>query len=156
MSMMMKAEYVNPFLESASLVFRDMLGTELLRGKTSIKNDGTPTHEIAMILGITGNVTGQIIYSMNKETAFKLVRKLMPGVDDGTVESEYKDVLGEIANMITGNAINIFLTNDKDLDVTVPQVVDTRIQTIRVSKNPTLGLNLYSRFGMLEVNIMMG
>lgn len=152
--MMIKAEYVNPFLEAAALVFKDMLGVELMRGKTTIKDSPKPTNEIAIILGITGKVSGQVVYSMNMETALQVVEKLMPGVDRATMESEYKDVLGEVGNMITGNAINIFLKNHEDLDVTVPVVVDTRTTNeMGLKKMVTIGLNLYSTYGMLEVNI---
>lgn len=152
--MMIKAEYVNPFLEAAALVFKDMLGVELLRGKTVIKDSPDPTNEIAIILGITGNVTGQVVYSMNMETAVKIVQKLMPGVEENVILNEYKDVMGEVGNMITGNAINIFLKNNADLDVTVPQVVDMRAGApLNLKKNTTIGLNLYSSYGMLEVNI---
>lgn len=152
--MMVKAEYVNPFLEAATLVFKDMLGVELLRGKTIIKDNARPTNEIAIILGITGKVGGQVVFSMNMETAEKIVNKLMPGIDSASLQSEYKDILGEVGNMITGNAINIYLKNHDDLDVTVPQVVDTRTdKNFEITKNVTIGLNLYSKFGMVEVNI---
>ncbi len=154
--MMIRAEYVNPFLEAAALVFKDMLGVELMRGKTTIKESPEPTNEIAIILGITGKVTGQVVYSMNMETAVKIVEKLMPGMDPASLQNEYKDIMGEVGNMITGNAINIFLKNHEDLDVTVPQVVDTRVTpNLLLKKNVTIGLNLYSKFGMLEVNISM-
>jgi len=156
MNMMIKAEFVNPFLEAAALVFRDMLGAELLRGKTSIKQTPTPSHEIAIIVGVTGKITGQVVYSMNLDTALKLCMKLMPGMTRESLQTEYRDVLGEIGNMITGNAINIFIKNDKDLDVTVPMVVDTRTaEDLKFSEKVTLGLNLYSRYGMVEVNIAM-
>lgn len=152
--MMIKAEYVNPFLEAAALVFKDMLGVELMRGKTTIKDSPKPTNEIAIILGITGKVTGQVVYSLNMETALAITEKLMPGMDRESMENEYRDVLGEVGNMITGNAINIFLKNHDELDVTVPVVVDTRTKPVtNIKENVTIGLNLYSNMGMLEVNI---
>ncbi|MDH5656053.1 MAG: chemotaxis protein CheX [Spirochaetia bacterium] len=152
--MMIKAEFVNPFLEAAALVFKDMLSAELLRGKTTIKQTPAPSHEIAIILGVTGKITGKVVYSMNLDTAIKLCLKLMPGTTRESLQTEYTDVLGEIGNMITGNAINIFIKNDKDLDVTVPVVVDTRsAENLEFPDRVTLGLNLYSRFGMIEVNI---
>jgi len=153
--MMIKAEFVNPFLEAAALVFRDMLGTDLLRGKTSIKQSPAPSHEVAIILDVTGKATGKVVYSMNFDTARKLCNLLMPGIDATELRSEMRDILGEIGNMITGNAINIFIKNDKDLDITVPLVVDTRNAELKFDQKLTLGLNLYSKHGMLEVNIAM-
>ena len=151
----MKAELVNPFLEAAALVFRQMLQTELVRGKTTIKKTPAPGYEVAIVIGITGEVTGTVVYSMNMDTVRKIVQKLMPNVESKAIEKEYKDVIGEVGNMITGNALNVFLNNDKDLDVTVPRVVDLRKQDLSLSDGVTLGLNLYSPFGLIEVNICM-
>ena len=151
----MKAEYVNPFLEATAIVFKDMLGVELIRGKTSIKQTPAPGQDIAIMLGVNGVVNGQIVYSVNIETVYKIVRKLMPGVPDETIQEEYRDVVGELANMITGNALNIFLKQHADLDVTVPMVVDVRSQNVTFKSSVTLGLNMYSEYGMLEINIAL-
>lgn len=151
----MKAELVNPFLEAAALVFRQMLQLELIRGKTTIKQSPEPGHEVAIVIGITGEVKGTVVYSMNMDTVRKIVQKLMPGVAAAEIEKEYKDVMGEIGNMITGNALNVFIKNDKDLDVTVPRVVDMRNQKVNLHSGVTLGLNLYSPYGLVEVNICM-
>ncbi len=151
----MNAEFVNPFLESANLVFKDLLGLTLLRGKTTIKTNPIPERDIAILIGVNGKVGGQVIYSMNIETVYKIVRKLMPGIEHAAIKDEYRDILGELANMITGNALNIFLTNNTDLDVTVPMVADARSGELQFKDQQTLGLNMYSRFGMLEVNIAL-
>ncbi len=151
----MKAEYVNPFLQGAILVFRDLLHEEIIRGRTLVKKTPAPSHEIAILLNVTGAVQGEVIYSMNAESAFRIAEKLMPGTDRASIEKEYRDVLGELGNMITGNALNIFLNSKKELDMSVPYVVDTRTQTMKVQERTTLGLNLYSRLGMLELNIAL-
>lgn len=96
----MKAEFVNPFLEATAVVFKDMLGVELIRGKTSIKQTPAPSQDIAIMLGVTGVVSGQIVYSVNIETVYKIVRKLMPGVDDTTVQEEYRDVMGDRKSVV--------------------------------------------------------
>ncbi|MCX7680189.1 MAG: chemotaxis protein CheX, partial [Spirochaetes bacterium] len=60
--MNINAEYVNPFLEAASAVFKSMLGVDLRRGKLCIKEYPEPSHEVAIIIGITGAVTGEVVY----------------------------------------------------------------------------------------------
>lgn len=149
----MNAEYVNPFLEAAALVYKDLLGAELLRGKTNIKQAPRPGHDIAIGLTVTGAATGRVVYSMNIETVVKIVQRLMPGSTREAVMSEYKDVLGELANMITGNAVNIFLKSGADIEISVPDVVDTRQGDMSVENSISLCLNLYCSYGLLEVNI---
>ena len=73
----MNAEYVNPFLEAAALVYKDLLGAELLRGKTNIKQAPRPGHDIAIGLTVTGAATGRVVYSMNIETVVKIVQRLV-------------------------------------------------------------------------------
>jgi len=150
-----KAEYVNPFLQGAVLVFRDLLHEEIIRGRTSVKTTPAPSHEIAIMLNVKGAIQGQVVYSLNAESAYKIAGKLMPGVDRATVEKEYRDVLGELGNMITGNALNIFLSSQQEIDMSVPYVADTRTQQLDVPNRTTLGLNLYARLGLLELNIAL-
>ena len=146
---------MNPFLQGAVLVFRDLLQEEIIRGRTLVKKTPAPSHEIAILLNVTGSVHGEVIYSMNAESAYRIAEKLMPGTDRSSIEKEYRDVLGELGNMITGNALNIFLNRQKDLDMSVPYVIDMRTQTLKVQDKTTLGLHLYSRLGMLELNIAL-
>lgn len=149
----MNAEYVNPFLEAAALVYKDLLGAELLRGKTNIKQAPRPGHDIAIGLTVQGAATGRVVYSLNIETVVKIVQRLMPGSSREAVMNEYKDVLGELANMITGNAVNIFLKSGADIEISVPEVVDTRVAKLNVDERIALCLNLYCTYGLLEVNI---
>jgi len=151
-----KAEFVNPFLEATIHVFNQLMQEPVVRGRTSIKKTPAPSHEIAIIFGVKGAVEGQIIYSMNAETAYKISEKLMPGTDRATLEKEYRDVLGEIGNMITGNALNVFYKTSKEIDLSVPYVMDVRTQAANVPDRQTLGLHLYTRVGMLELNIALG
>jgi len=151
----LKAEYVNPFLEATNLVFKSMLGVEMLRGRTAVKEGPAPAYNIAIVITIKGKAAGQIIYSMNQHTAFKIAKKLMPGADEASIRKEFRDVLGEIANMITGNALNIFNKTAEDIDLSVPMVVDTKVTKMNFKTALTIGLNLYSPFGIVEVNIAM-
>ena len=52
--MNINAEYVNPFLEAASAVFKSILNVDLRRGKLIIKESPLPSLEVAIIIGITG------------------------------------------------------------------------------------------------------
>lgn len=149
----MKAEYVNPFLQAASLVFNQLLQVDLIRGKTVVRNSLAPGQEIAIYIDVTGPVNGRVIYSMTYDGARKIFEKL--GGAPESFDQEYRDVLGEIANMITGNALNIFLSRNEFLDVSVPVVIDTRTTPFPAKNGTTLGLNMYSPLGMIDINISL-
>lgn len=153
--MNINAEYINPFLEAASAVFKSIMGVDLRRGKLSIKEYPEPSHEVAIIIGITGAVTGELVYSMSYGMVFKIANILAPGLSEEQVKTEYKDIVGELANMITGNAMNLFAYSGKRIEMTTPTVIDGKNFTITMVKQTTLGINLYSPFGQLEMNVAL-
>jgi chemotaxis protein CheX len=151
--MQIKADFINPFLEAATIVFRDVLGQDLIRGKIGIKDSPTPSHELAIIIGVVGSFSGEVVYSMNFDAAYKISRKLVPGLSDEDVKNEYKDILGEIANMTTGNAMNIFASSGQSVEITTPNIQESNSPSVRFNKKPTLSINLYSKYGRVEVNV---
>lgn len=153
--MNINAEYINPFLESASAVFKSLLNIDLRRGKISIKEYPDPSHEVAIIIGITGAVHGEVVYSMGYNLVNKIASTLAPGLSDDQLKTEYKDIVGELANMITGNAMNLFAYTGKRIEMTTPTVINGKEFTITLIKQTTLGINLYSPFGQLEMNVAL-
>jgi chemotaxis protein CheX len=153
--MNINAEYVNPFLEAASAVFKSILGVDLRRGKLVIKESPSPGLDVAIIIGITGGVTGEVVYSMSYNMVYKIADILAPGMSEDQIKQEYKDIVGELANMITGNAMNLFASTGKAIDITTPTVVEGKDFTITMIKQTTLGINLYSPMGQLEMNIAL-
>jgi chemotaxis protein CheX len=153
--MNINAEFVNPFLEAASVVFKSILDVDLRRGKLVIKESPIPSMDVAIIIGITGGVTGEVVYSMGYTMVKKIAQVLVKGLSEDQIQDEYKDIIGELANMITGNAMNLFASSGKRISMTTPTVVEGKDFTITLIKQTTLGINLYSPMGQLEMNVAL-
>lgn len=153
--MRIDAEVISPFLESAALVFRRVLGMSLVRGKTTIRGKPQPGRELAIIVGVKGSLAGQVVYAMNLDTAYKIAHKVNPKLSPQEARTEYRDIMGEMANMITGNAVNMFSERQSGIDLTVPVVLPADSPELKLPERATLSLNLYSRLGLLEVNIAL-
>lgn len=153
--MQIKAEFINPFLEASTIVFKEILHAEMIRGKIGIKESPTPSYELAILIGIVGSFSGEVVFSMNLDTAYKISRKLVPDIADADMPNEYRDILGEIANMITGNAMNIFTTTGQSVDITTPNIVEVANSTLKYEKKPSLSINLYTKMGRFEVNVAL-
>jgi len=153
--MSINAEYINPFLEAASVVFKSILNVDLRRGKLIIKDTPLPSMDIAIIIGITGGITGEIVYSMSYPMVEKIAEVLVPGLSEEQIKVEYKDIVVELANMITGNAMNLFASTGKVIDITTPTVIEGKNFSITMIKQTTLGITLYSPMGQLEMNIAL-
>ena len=153
--MSINAEYINPFLEAATVVFKSILKLDLRRGKLVIKENPIPSMDIAIIIGIVGQITGDVVYSMSFPMIEKIADVLMPGMTEEQVKDEYRDIVGELANMITGNAMNLFASSGKIIDITTPTVIEGKDFNITMVKQTTLGITLFSTMGQLEMNIAL-
>jgi chemotaxis protein CheX len=153
--MNINAEYVNPFLEAASAVFKSVVNVDLKRGKLSIKEAPEPSLDVAILIGITGDINGEVVYSMNYGMVNKICSILAPGLTETQTKTEFKDIIGEMSNMITGNAMNLFAYSGKKVEMTTPTVIDGKNFTITHIKQTTLAITLYSPFGQLEMNVAL-
>ena len=154
--MSINAEYINPFLEAATVVFKSILKVDLRRGKLIIKDNPIPSMDVAIIIGITGGViAGEIVYSMSFPMVEKIAEVLIPGLTEEQIKSEYKDIVGELANMITGNAMNLFASTGKFIDITTPTVIEGKDFNATMLKQTTLGITLFCTMGQLEMNIAL-
>ena len=78
----LNAEYVNPFLEAANAVFKTVLKCDLRRGKLSIKDNPSPNADVSIIIGITGGVTGEVVYGMEFEMVNNVAKVLAPNLSE--------------------------------------------------------------------------
>ena len=99
----MKEEYVNPFLAPAKLVWEKELGQTLELASTDLVSHQFTTEDITALIGVSGQLQGSILYGFTTETAAAAVG-IMLGEGVEAPNGLALSALGEIANMITGNA----------------------------------------------------
>ena len=56
----MNADFINPFLMSATKIMQEICQTEMKIGKPYVKTTEIETESVAVILGITGELKGQV------------------------------------------------------------------------------------------------
>jgi chemotaxis protein CheX len=144
---------VNPFLGAAGEVFKSLFKCELVKDQITIKKDPSASNDIAIIIGVTGDVyTGVVVYSMKKYTALKLVNFLDSTIN-GEKDQSFSDALGEIANIISGNAMGVFTAQGISLNITTPSVIIGKAFEIHLLDQTTISAEMQSPFGVLEINV---
>ncbi|MCH8142140.1 MAG: chemotaxis protein CheX, partial [Proteobacteria bacterium] len=99
----MKQEYVNAFLAPAALVWTKELNHDLkLVSAESVSHQFT-TEDVTAIIGVSGSLQGNVLYGFNSGTALYVASQMM-GEPVEELDEIGLSALGEIANMITGNA----------------------------------------------------
>lgn len=145
---------VNPFLSAAFEVFKQVLNCELRKGQITIKQEPLASYEIAILIGITGDLyTGVVIYSLKRYSAIKIANSLDPNGHFTENSDNFADALGELANIISGNALSDFAKNGINLTITTPSLIKGEAFEIHLLKQTTLCAEMISPFGVLEINV---
>ncbi len=152
---LISADYINPFLKAASKVFKDFMSCDLRRGHLTVKPCPSPEYDVALIIGVTGSMKGQVVYSMKTEMANKIVETLNPDIPPNEIGIHFEDTLGEVANMITGNATMMLAKQNCEMEITTPSLITGDAFQMQLLKQQTLGINMYSPFGTLEINVAL-
>ncbi len=152
--MKVNAKYVNPFIEAAMKVVTQITGIEVRRGHLSYKAKVEPSFGVSIIIGIYGFLVGQVVYSMENTLAERMVGKLLEGRSPQEKKIMFVDTLGELANMITGNATAL-LNQRKDyaLKITTPAIATGDNLSINLIPKPALVLGLYTQYGPIEISV---
>ena len=116
----MDVSYINPFIISTIETFQKMLKSEAKPGKVVLKNENTYTYDVSGVIGLSGEAQGSICLSFPKLIALKVVSTLV-GSEIKIIGPEVADAIGEIANIIAGNAKQ-HLTQF-NLSISLPKVI---------------------------------
>ena len=116
----MDVKYINPFLLSINNIFTTMIEVPLTVDKPCIKKEPAPDFEISGIIGLSGDVSGVVVINLSEPIALQLASCLLDEEMEA-LDDDCTDAIGEVANMIAGNAKNNF--PNPDTSISVPSVV---------------------------------
>jgi chemotaxis protein CheX len=149
----MKAEYINPFIESTLSVFKTMIGIEPKKDNLYIKKEDEPSFDISGVIGLAGQAVGSVVISMPEDLALEVVSKFL-GEEKTTVDDDVIDAVGEIINMVTGSTKKVFSEKGLRFKISIPNVIVGKGHKInRPSSVPCLGVkfNIGDKFFVVEV-----
>jgi chemotaxis protein CheX len=146
----MDPKYIQPFVVAVQKVFDTMIDVPMSLKKPYLKEDREVPHEISGIIGLSGNVTGCVVISMSRQIAFYLVSSLV-GEPVTELDDDCTDAIGEIANMIAGNAKTNFPGNGNS--ISVPSVVVGKHKVSYPSGLPIIVIPCKTDIGELSIEI---
>ncbi len=148
----MRIEYINPFVEASFDILNEILDTSVKRGQLYLKKLGEAWKGVAVIIGVTGQVNGRVVFDMTEESALKLASKLNME-EMGSFDDMAKSTIGEIANMITGRAVTKLDKEGLAFVFTPPTIITgTNIQ-IHEKDMEALIIPVDTGLGIIEINI---
>jgi chemotaxis protein CheX len=118
------------FIDSTVNYFEEVTNEKATAGIPYIKDDEPVVLGYTGIIGISGKRKGSI-YVTTSETMLSSIAKIILGLDE-VGKDDIKDLVGEIANTISGNVRQAY---GSDFMISVPVVVEGKAKDIKLPDN---------------------
>lgn len=149
----MRVEFINPFIESTLRSLDLMAGIKAERQNLSLKEGLITTFDISSIVSLTGQVEGSIILSMPTQLACRIASNLLME-EHGELDSAVEDAIGEMGNIIVGDARRSLKDSGYDVSISLPNVVfGTGHHISRRPSVPCIAIPFSTADGPFEVNV---
>ncbi|MDR3192754.1 MAG: chemotaxis protein CheX [Treponema sp.] len=155
----MRVEYINPFVEAAFGVLKEVLNTDVKRGDLYLKNSSMSIMGVAALVGLAGGVEGRVLFDMTKETALN-VASAMNMEEMKVLDELVKATITELANMITARAVTKLHDLGFKFDLTPPALFSG--ENMEISNNlevealiVPMELGPAGKLGKIEINVVI-
>ncbi|MDF2636055.1 MAG: CheC domain protein [Pelosinus sp.] len=146
----MKAEFVNPFFQALKEVFKLMLDLEITKSTLAAK-DLVSENEVTVAIKLTGDISGSVLFSFPESTTLEIV-KIMSGMEMHKLDSFVTSALGEVSNIISGNAVTYLSQANYHCDILPPQIAIRENSSSALGTEQTLTIPLHTSIGGIKLN----
>jgi len=152
----MDIKMINPFLAAAMHVLKTMAQIEAKPGKPFLKKDDLALGDVSAIIGITGAVQGSMALIFAEDCIKDIASNLL-GEPFTELNNEVRDAVGELANMICGDARRRLAEGGFVLQAGIPTIVGGKGHTImHVTTGPRLAVPFETSQGSFMVEVAFG
>ena len=150
--MIMKADFVNPIYQAATEVLSTMLNLDVNRKGLKTSEELISGNEANVSIGVTGELSGTILFSFKKEMVLAMV-EAMSGMEVKELDKFVVSAIGEIANIISGNAATLLKEENYDCDIVPPQIIIGKNKSLSMATDKSLVIPLETDMGEFEINL---
>ncbi|KHF39187.1 chemotaxis protein CheX [Halalkalibacter okhensis] len=147
----MNVNHVNAICRATQEILTNHLGLEVSHQAPSSGIGSIPSNEIAVILGVKGELLGQIVCSFSANTAKEIVGAMMGGIQIDHLDEMCWSAVQEFGNWIAGRTATELSKESCIIDVTTPIINEGESKLH--SSYPFITVPMDSRIGRIYVHI---
>jgi chemotaxis protein CheX len=148
-----KAEYINSFLNASKDILAQMAGISSEMGKIYVKDSPFASQNVAIIIGLTGTIKGQVLINMSEPMALKIASNMMGGMPVAALDEIARSAISELGNMILGNAATLLYNLGVTMDITPPTLLVGEKISLSTAQIKTICIPLQTEMGTFEIDI---
>ena len=152
---MFDLDVVNAFSKGTVIILKSYFNSKVGKGNVRIYRNANHVGGVIVFVGITGDLSGRLMFNMSKATAFKLASILnMESIT--TIDDIFIATIKEFVNMVAGSAINDLSTKHIDLDMTPPAILmSEQMSMLEKENDKILSINYKTELGEIFMNLIL-
>jgi chemotaxis protein CheX len=153
MSIRYDVDFINPFLEAVVHVLGTMANVQARPGRPYINRKRTAIGDVTGLIGVTGHAAGTISLTLSQGAILRIVNNML--YENFTeIDDEIADAVGELTNMIAGQARGALSRNGMSFKASTPTVVRGKGHEVQhAARAPVLAIPFQTDDGELVVEV---
>jgi len=149
----MDANLINPFIEATLHVLETMASTRAEAGEPYLKKDQVARGDVSGVIGMTGEIRGTISISFSEASILPIVSNML-GEEMKEMNEEIKDAVGEVTNMISGQARKRLDEQGRSLKAAIPTVIMGKDHSItHMTTHPIIAIPFSTDNGEFTIEV---
>lgn len=150
----MELGYINAFTRSAYNILKSYLDIESQKGVIEKKSNTSPFKGIAILLGVTGEINGKIIFDMSHATGFRLAERFNQEYIN-EINDLFISTMKEFGNVICGNAMIELEKININCDITTPTIIlGEHMHIAEESDTEIIMIPFVTDIGEIDINVV--
>lgn len=149
----MDVKLVNPFIDAFTTVLPQMGFATPQRTGMSVNNQNATSLGVAVIVGFTKEIRGNVVYNMSEETAKYIASTMMMGMPVPTFDEMAQSAISEMSNMLTANAATNLTALGLEVDISTPSLTVGADYQVKISNEQYLTVMMDVAGHPVEIDI---
>ncbi len=151
----MDVTLANPFINATTKVLEIMANVACKAGKPYIKKEKISEGDVTGLIGLSGITKGSIAISFSEKSILEIVSSML-GEKIIKINTEITDAVGEITNMVSGQARKELAEAGRVFNAAIPSVVTGKDHIVmHHTKDPIISIPFEAGGGKFFIEICM-
>ncbi len=151
----MDVKLINPFINATVNVLGTMAFVESEAGKPYLKKDDVARGDVSGVIGFTGETNGTLSITFNELCILKIVSSMF-GEEMTEINDEIADAVGELTNMISGQARKELAEVGKKYQAAIPTVITGKNHQLETkTQGPKIAIPFKTEFGSFTIEVCL-
>ena len=148
----MDAQFVNPFIAALTNILPQLGFKNVVRGKVFMKTQFIDCLGVAVNVGITNQLTGNVVFNMSEDSAKGLSSVMMMGAAVTNFDDLAQSAVCEMVNMITSHAVSALSQDGIAIKVGPPELSQSNSK-FKICDSNYIGIEMVADELSFEIGI---